>query len=243
MDSPRYEPKGILRRSTCVQPQVEGERCSLRMLFITLHQPTTVQTRDVALSASKGREPMCRASATWPQPDSFPRGQENPLRTNCQAPGTCSNSPKCKDPLFSWKLIFVGEVAIVVVLGGRKMPTSPDFNMVNVSVYACAGWPNYPMSSKIFHCNYHSVQWHLLLKGEPSAAGSSKPEHTQQTASNTSSCFWFRSGRCFISHCPRSLRSKCHHGGKVGNVCQAQNKAVNEYYSNLLSHNPLLSLN
>ena len=51
------------------------------------------------------------------------------------------------------------------------MPTSPVFNMVNVSVYACAGWPNYPVSSKILGCKYHSLQGHLLLKGEPSAAG------------------------------------------------------------------------
>lgn len=81
------------------------------------------------------------------------------------------NLLRCEGPLFSWKLAFVGEVAVVVVLGGRKMPTTWVFNMVNVSVYACTGWPNYPMSSKIFCCNYHSLQWHLLLKGEPSAAG------------------------------------------------------------------------
>lgn len=74
------------------------------------------------------------------------------------APHTQPNSLRCKDPLFSRKLVFVGEVATVVILGGRKMPTSPVFNVVNVSVYACAGWPNYPMSSKIFHCNYHSPQ-------------------------------------------------------------------------------------
>lgn len=107
----------------------------------------------------------------WPHNLSHvPSGQQHPFSTNRQAPGAQSNSPKCKDPLFSWKLVLVGEVALVV-LGGRKMPTSPVFNMVNVSVYACAGWPNYPMSSKIFHCNYHSPQWHLLLTGEPSAAG------------------------------------------------------------------------
>jgi hypothetical protein len=58
---------------------------------------------------------------------------------------------------------------------GREENATWVFNMVNVSVYACAGWPNYPMSSKIFCCNYHSLQWHLLLKGEPSAAGAQSP--------------------------------------------------------------------
>lgn len=65
--------------------------------------------------------------------------------------------PHLHSPLCSLeRCVFVGELALVVVLGGRNMPTFPVVNMVNVSVYACAGWPNYPMSSKIFYCNYHS---------------------------------------------------------------------------------------
>lgn len=66
--------------------------------------------------------------------------------------------PQMQRPFVLLKLIFVGEVAIVMVLRGRKMPTTPVFNMVNVSVYACAGWPNYPTSSKICRCNYRAPQ-------------------------------------------------------------------------------------
>lgn len=88
----------------------------------------------------------------------FSRWAVEPLQHQMLSIGTQSDSFKYIDPLFSWKHIFVGEVAIVVALGGRKMPTSPVFNMVNVSVYACTGWPNYPMSSKTFpvittHCS------------------------------------------------------------------------------------------
>lgn len=153
------------------------------------------------------------------------------------------NSPICKDPLFSWKCVFVGEVAMAVVLGERKMPTSPVFNMVNVSVYACSGWPNYPMSSKIFHCNYHSLQWHLLLKGAPSAAGAQSQSTLSKLPATPAAVSGFEAmgASWAIFSGPSGVNATMVE--KLEMFVRPRNKAVNEYYSNLLSHNPLFSLN
>lgn len=161
--------KGVLREYLCLAWSRRGVALSAWYHLSYSTTPSTIQTQDVAFCRSKGKEHEYRARATYPH-QILSQG----ISRTRSGPTAKHQAPKCKDLLLSWKLVCVGEVAIAVVLEGRKMPTSSVFNMVNVSVYACTGRPNYPVSSKIFRCNYHSPQWHLLLKGEPSAAGAQR---------------------------------------------------------------------
>lgn len=171
----------------------------------------------------------------------FLTGQQKPVCTHLQTQAP-SQLLQMQRPFVLLKLAFVVEVAGVVVLGGRKMPTTWVFNTVNVSVYACTGCPNYPVSSKISCCNYRSLPWHLLLKGESSAAGAQCPSALSKLPATPAAGASSETVGASWAHFRWSLQSKCHSDWKVGNVCQAGNKAVNESYSNLLSHNPFLSL-